>query len=157
MAMGSPEPDSVVFEATTTPGRDITHDLPGAAIPPGNYLNADLRAQGYRSLDLHFVVRADQLKLIAAADQSAFAERLQVVAVVYDSVGHPVNSKKATVSVAFTGPDDPLLQITTVTADLTTQVPAKGTYFLRLGVRDVANDNVGALEVPIDRVTLPKK
>jgi hypothetical protein len=24
-------------------------------------------------------------------------------------------------------------------------------------VRDVANDNVGALEVPIDRVTLPKK
>jgi VWFA-related protein len=157
MAMGSPEPDSVVFEATAAPAAEVTHDPPGSASTPGNYLLPELRAQGYRSLALHFAVRANQLQLIAAPDQTAFVEKLQVVAVLYDSVGHPVNSKKSTVSVPFTGPDDPLLQKATVTADVTTQIPAKGSYFLRLGVRDIATDKVGALEIPVDRIAIARK
>jgi hypothetical protein len=31
-------------------------------------------------------------------------------------------------------------------------VPAKGSYFLRLGVYDTASDRVGALEIPVDRI-----
>jgi VWFA-related protein len=157
MAMGSPEPDAIVFEATATPNREIVRELPGTAASPSNYLSADLRTQGYRELAIHFAVRSNQLQLIAAPNQTAFAEKLQVVAVLYDSAGHPVNSKKSTVSVSFTGPDDPLLQKATVTADVTTQIPAKGPYFLRLGVRDIATDKVGALEIPVDRITVPKE
>ena len=52
---------------------------------------------------------------------------------------------------------DPRLQKATVTADLATQIPAKGNYFLRLGVRDIATDKVGAIEIPIERITFPKK
>lgn len=157
MGMGSPEPDEVVFEATTTPARDIVRDVPATAAPPGNYLSAALRKQGYREVALHFAVRANQLRLISAPDQTEFAEKLQAVAVVYDSVGHAINSKKSIVSVAFDGPDDPRLQKATVAADLATQIPAKGNYFLRLGVRDIATDKVGAIEIPIERITFPKK
>jgi hypothetical protein len=67
-------------------------------------------------------------------------------------LGHAINSKRSAVSVSFDGPDDPRLQKATITADLTTQVPAKGDYFLRIGVHDLATDKVGALEVPVSSV-----
>ena len=31
-------------------------------------------------------------------------------------------------------------------------VPAKGSYFLRLGLHDTANDRIGSLEVAVDQV-----
>jgi len=33
-------------------------------------------------------------------------------------------------------------------------IPAKGVYFLRLGVGDAADDLVGAMEIPVDRIKL---
>ena len=97
------------------------------------------------------------MSLIAAPGQTDYGEKVEVVTVVYDSLGHPVNSKRSVVSVNFNGPDDPRLQQATVTADLTTQVPAKGDYFLRIGVHDLATDKVGALEIPVDRIALTGK
>jgi hypothetical protein len=44
-----------------------------------------------------------------------------------------------------------------LTGDLVIQVPVKGSYFLRLGVRDIATDRVGALEIPVDRIALAGK
>jgi hypothetical protein len=34
----------------------------------------------------------------------------------------------------------------------TIAVPAKGNYFLHLGVRDVDGDHIGALEIAVDQV-----
>jgi len=157
MGMGTVEPDDVIFEAAITPDPTISKDPAGAPSPPGNYLNETLRQQGYRDHLVRFMVRANQLKLIAAPDQASYAERLQVVAVLYDAQGQPVNSKKGTVAVSFDSPSDPRLETATLTADLTIQIPAKGTHFLRVGVRDPATNRVGALEIPVDRIELPKK
>jgi hypothetical protein len=33
-------------------------------------------------------------------------------------------------------------------------IPAKGNFFLRLGVHDKESDQVGALEIPVDRINL---
>jgi VWFA-related protein len=154
MGLGAPAPDDIVFEATVTPGAEIVKDAPGVAAAAGNFLSEPLRTKGYRAYQLHYAVRADQLRLIAAPDQKAYAEKLEVVAVIYDSLGHPLNSKKAAVSASFDGPDDPRLAQATVTADLTTQVPATGDYFLRIGVHDLAADKVGALEIPVSSIKL---
>ena len=157
MGLGAPAPSDVVFEATVNPDAEIAKDEAGAPAPPGNFLSESLRTQGYRTYGVRYAIRANQLSLIAAPGQTDYAEKLEVVTIVDDSLGHPVNSKRSVVTVNFNGPDDPRLQQVTVTADLTTQVPAKGDYFLRIGVHDLATDKVGALEIPVDRIALPGK
>jgi hypothetical protein len=157
MGMGSPEPDDVIFEAVVTPAAAITRDDIVASAGPGNYLSPALRRQGYRDYQLQFAVRANQLKPILSPDQTACAEKIEVVAVLYDSAGNPVNSKKNRVSATFDTLSDPRIEKATVTADLAIQIPAKGSYFLRLGVLDPASGKVGAIEVPADRIALPPK
>jgi hypothetical protein len=152
MGLGAPASDDVVFEAAVKPDSEIAKDPAGAPAPPGNFLSEPLRTQGYRTYSVHYAVRADQLGLIAAPGQTAYAEKAEVVTVVYDSLGHAINSKRSAVSVNFDGPDDPRLQKATVTAELVTQVPAKGDYFLRIGVHDLATDHVGALEIPTSSI-----
>jgi len=147
MTIGAPQPDDVVFEVTATPDATVTKDAAGASAGAGNFLSAALREQGYSSYALHYAVRANQLLLIASPDQKNYAVKLEVVAVVYDSLGNAINSKRDVISTNFTGPDDPQLQTATVTAGLTTQVPVTGSSFLRIGVRDMATDKVGALEI----------
>jgi VWFA-related protein len=154
MGLGAPASDDIVFEATVKPAAEIVKDSAGQPAPPGNFLSEPLRTKGYRAYQIHYAVHADQLRLIAAPDQKTLAEKLEVVAVIYDSLGHPLNSKKAAVSASFDGPDDPHLAQATVTADLTTQVPASGDYFLRIGVHDLAGDKVGALEIPVSSIKL---
>jgi hypothetical protein len=152
MGLGAPETDDIVFQATVKRGAEIVKDAAGQPAPPGNFLSESLRTKGYRAYNLHYAVRADQLRLIGAPDQKAYAEKLEVVAVIYDSLGHLLNSKKSAVSVTFDGPDDPRLVQATVTADLTTQIPSTGDYFLRIGVHDLAADRVGALEIPASSI-----
>lgn len=33
-------------------------------------------------------------------------------------------------------------------------IPVKGSYFLRIGVRDAGGDRVGAMEIPVDEIKL---
>jgi VWFA-related protein len=157
MGMGSPEPDGVVFQATVLPDAEILRDKQGAPGARGNFLSEALRNQGYRVYGINYAVSANQLGLIPTPDQTEFSERMDLVAVVYDSLGNMVNSAKTTVSAISYGPNDPRRQTATITANLMTQVPAKGDYFLRIGVRDATNDKVGALEIPIAQVQLPRQ
>ena len=39
-----------------------------------------------------------------------------------------------------------------ITARHEIAVPAKGNYFLRLGVHDTVNDRIGSLEIAVDQV-----
>jgi VWFA-related protein len=152
MGMGSPESDDLVFEASMSPSVEVRKDSAGAAAPTGNYLSAELRQQGYREYAVRYLVRANQFKLLASPDQSSYAAGLEVVAVLYDALGKPVNTKKSQLSAGFDSLNDPRIQSASVTADLKIQVPTQGEYFLRLGVRDVATDKVGALEIPVSSI-----
>jgi hypothetical protein len=154
--MGTVEPTQIVFEASATPAATETTDTakqPAA----GNYLDAKLRKQGYRDYTVHFRVRANELKLVPNVDRTSYAGKLDFVAVVYDNQGQAVNGKREKASVNFANLTDPQLQTAELTGDLVIQVPAKGNYFLRLGVHDTATDRVGALEIPVDRIALPKE
>ncbi|MDP9051912.1 MAG: VWA domain-containing protein [Acidobacteriota bacterium] len=152
MGLGAATPDEVIFEATVEPSAKITRDPAGASAPPGNFLSESLRTQGYRAYSLHFVVRADQLALIMAPDKTGYVEELETIAVVYDSLGHGINSKRSAVSVNFNGSDDPRLQTAAVAADLTTQIPASGDYVLRVGVHDLATNRVAAFDIPTSSI-----
>jgi VWFA-related protein len=157
MGMGAIEPTQVIFEASATPARTETKDSDKQAPAPGNFLPIKFRKQGYRNYTVHFRVRADELKLTPSADGVSYAGNLDLVAVVYDNQGQAVNGKRERTSISFADLSDPALQAASITGDLTIEVPIKGSYFLRLGVRDAATDRVGALEIPIDRIPLTHK
>jgi VWFA-related protein len=157
MGMGTVEPTQVIFEASATPAATETKD--GGSVPAaaGNFLAVKLRKQGYRDYTLHYRVRANELKLIAAPDGKSYSGKLEFVAVLYDNQGQAVNGKRERASVSFANLTDPQIERAELTGDLSIQVPTKGNYFLRLGVRDTATDRVGALEIPVDRIPLPRK
>jgi VWFA-related protein len=157
MGMGTIEPTQVVFSASATPAADETRDPNKAPAAEGNFLDVKFRTQGYRDYTVHFRVRANELKLTPAPDQSAYTGKLEFIAVVYNNQGQAVNGKRQHASVTFPNLTDPQLRTAEVTGDLVIQVPAKGSYFLRLGVHDTATDRVGAFEIPIDHIPVPAK
>jgi VWFA-related protein len=156
MGMGTVEPTQIVFEASATRAPTDSKDAGNQPAAAGNYLTIKYRREGYRDYTVHFRVHANELKLTQPAPESAYTGKLEFVAVVYDNQGQAVNGKREKATVSFDNLTDPGLQTASITGDLVIQVPAKGSYFLRLGVRDTATDRVGALEIPVDRIPLPK-
>lgn len=156
MGMGTVEPTQIVFEANATRAASEAKDT-GNKSAPGNYLSVKLRKQGYRDYTVHFRVRANELKLSPGFDPSSYTGKLEFVAVVYDNQGQAVNGKRESASIKFDSLTDTQLETAELTGDLVVEVPAKGSYFLRLGVRDVATDRVGALEIPVDRIAAVRK
>jgi hypothetical protein len=152
MGMGTIEPTQIVFQASATRAAAEIKDAANQPAAAGNFLNVKFRKQGYREYTIHFRVRADELKLTQPTPESAYTGKLEFVAVVYDNQGQAVNGKREKASVSFDNLTDPDLRTASLTGDLVIQVPANGSYFLRLGVRDTATDRVGALEIPIDRI-----
>ena len=157
MGMGTVEPTQIVFEASATPATDEIKDSGDPPAAGGNYLDAKLRKQGYRDYTLHFRVHVHELKLVQNADHMSYVGKLEFVAVVYDNHGQAINGKREKASVSFPDLTDPQLPAASLTSDLVIEVPAKGNYFLRLGVRDTATDRVGALEIPVGRIPMPTK
>jgi hypothetical protein len=155
MGMGTIEPTQIVFEASATPAPAETKDHGKPSTATGNFLTVKLRKQGYRDYTVHFRVRANELKLTPTA--KATTGKLDFIAVVYDNQGQAVNGKREHASVNFPNLTAPQLQTAEATGDLVIQVPAKGSYFLRLGVHDTATDRVGALEIPVAHIPLPTK
>jgi hypothetical protein len=157
MGMGTVEPTQIVFDASATRAPTESKDAANQPAAAGNFLNVKFRREGYRDYTVHFRVRANELKLNQPTPESPYAGKLEFVAVVYDNQGQAMNGKREKASVSFDNLTDPDLQTASLTGDLVIQVPAKGSYFLRLGVRDTATDRVGALEIPIDRISLSAK
>jgi hypothetical protein len=151
--MGTVEPTQIVFEASATRAASESKDPGNKPAEPGNFLAVKYRRQAYRDYTIHLRVRANELKLTQGFDPpSSYAGKLEFVAMVYDNQGQAVNGKREKVSVNFDSLTDAQLQTAELTGDLVIQVPAKGSYFLRLGVYDTASDRVGALEIPVDRI-----
>ena len=157
MAMGAVAPMQVVFEAKVVPTMKVVKDGGKQAAEAGNYLSEALRKKGYRDYTIHFGLRAEDLQLMPAPDLSYYQGHMELVAVLYDDQGQRVNSKMADVPLLLDKGTYEQMERSGVGAALTIQVPVKGSYFLRMGVRDVETDRVGALEIPVDRVVLPGK
>jgi len=157
MGMGTVEPTQIVFNASATPATDENKDSGNQPADAGNYLDAKLRKQGYRDYTVHFRVRANELNPTRPSPGSPYTGKLEFIAVVYDNHGQAVNGKREKASVSFANLTDPQLQTAELTGDLVIQIPAKGSYFLRLGVRDTGTDRVGALEIPVARITSQAK
>lgn len=152
MAMGAVAPTQVVFEANVKPALQVTKDSGKEPAAKGNYLSEKLRKKGYRNFRVRYSIDPRGLQFMPTPDLSSYHGQVQLVALLYDDQGQRVNSGTEEVPIDLDKASYVQLERSGLGLGMTIAVPAKGNYFLRLGVRDVETDRVGALEIPVDRI-----
>lgn len=153
MSFGAVAPFQILFNAQIAP-TPTTQKLKSAAqLPPGNYLSPKFRHDAYRNYSIHYSVDPQDLQF----DQTtvgAYRDTIEFVAVVYDGYGAIVNSFVNTVPLEAGAADFARIQHTGVGIELPIVIPAKGDFYLRLGIHDLNSNRVGALEIPVSSIQL---
>jgi VWFA-related protein len=153
MDLGAVPPTEIVFTASLR-ASDATEKVEKRApLPESNFLRPEWRNKPYRSYTIQFHTDAGGISLARGAGGRRQG-RVEFVAIVYDQQAAVVNTLEKT---AFLDLDEAgyrrlLAEGMALTEKIA--VPAKGNYFLRLGVRDVDGDHMGALEIPVDQVKM---
>lgn len=143
MMRGGPDAAQVLFDAMVVPA-----PAPGDKITGGTKPVAKLMKPPYMSytvqylVDIHGATYAIDLKGVRHG-------ALEFAVFVYSEDGELVNSADAAVKLDLPADRFDALSKTGLLARLTIEAPAKGTYFLRVGVHDLPGDRVGAIEIPI--------
>lgn len=142
MAHGAPAPSEMIFNLRVTP-EDGTTDKSGDGGKP----NAKLMKPPYRSLTLDTVIDIHNLEM--AFNGSTYQGTIEFVALVYDADGEVVNAVTRVGHANLPAERYKQLVANGVGMRQTIDVPAKGDYFLRVGVHDPASNHVGAVEIPV--------
>jgi hypothetical protein len=153
MMLGSPGKRDVLFLAQVKPKDQVERAGKDHPLEKENYLAQPYRNGPYRNYDIHFAVNAATLNLTPAVDGS-YHGRIEVVTVVYDDKGQTVNSIISRASLDPDRNEYPGVMRNGVGIRQTIAVPAKGNFFFRIGVHDVASDKAGTVEVPVGDVKL---
>jgi VWFA-related protein len=146
MLHGGPEPTELIFAANVRPTSTDTE----AALVPGN--QAVKKVSGpYRRYAITFMANPRELNWTVAPD-GAHRCALEFMTFVYDGDGTRINVQVNGVGAAIPEARFASLQKGNINYVQQISVPAKGDYYLRLGMRDIASDHVGAVELPVAAV-----
>jgi VWFA-related protein len=151
MNLGAIPPTEIVFTASLLPGDATGKADKNAPLPPGNFLRPEWKNKPYRNETILFRTDAHGIGLARTPDGKRHGT-VEFVAIVYDPTAAIVNTLEKTVLLNLDPAAYRSLLQTGLPVRATIAVPAKGNYFLRLGVRDVDGDHIGALEIPVDQI-----
>lgn len=151
MQLGAVPPTEIVFVASVRPEAPIRKIGKHDAVPQDNFLAQPWQHKPFRTYDILFHASGRNIELTPTADGLHHGQ-VEFVAVLYDAEGDVVNTiqQNATIDLNDRLYLEMLLHGLPLMAHIA--VPVKGNYFLRLGVRDVSSDAVGAMEIPIDQI-----
>jgi hypothetical protein len=146
MLHGVPNAIQVRFNSAFIPG-----EKPVDKLTPGGNPDAKRMKPPYTSYTVQFIVDIRSVLFTVDANKVHHGS-LESASFVYDRDGVPVNSTISKVSLDL--PDERFAQIAQrgVLTRQTIEAPASGEYYLRVGICDLSNDHVGALEVPLARL-----
>jgi VWFA-related protein len=151
MLLGAVPPTEIVFTARVTENEKVEQLKKEDAWPKDNYLAADWKYKPFHTYTVQFTADAKSLKLTRGQDGLRHGS-LAFVSVVYDQLAQNVNSRLTTINMDIDDAQYQDILAHGLTEHHEIAVPAKGNYFLRLGVHDTMNDRIGAIEVAVDRV-----
>lgn len=156
----SPSPSPVIFTVKVDPA-----DAPGPGLLTMGHPQADdpdeAHGVSYRNYTLRFFVAAAGLKIAReltvtpSSSKPPYSTRLEITAVSYLR-GRSADAKTIEVTANFDGPADPRITKGEVMANLTVRVPEKGKRLLQVVVRDVFSGRLSRMDIPVDRIVLPK-
>jgi hypothetical protein len=121
------------------------------AWPQDNYLAAEWKYKPFRIYTVEFTADGRTLQLAKGTDGLRHG-RVALVSSVYDQTAQHVNSMLTTTNLDLDEDQYKDFLEHGVTARQEIAVPAKGSFFLRLGLHDTVNDRIGALEFAVDQV-----
>lgn len=151
MVRGGPEPTEIRFKALVRPA---VAD-PEQALAKGN--QGTEKAQGpFRRYNVHYYGHLGDIQCPPASSGELLCT-LEFVARVYDANGVLINTQDNRFEARVKPENYAALQKPGNHPEFQYRqdisVPAKGEYYLRLGIHDVASDRVGAVELPIAAVS----
>jgi hypothetical protein len=144
MLHGAPDPVELVFVANVRPSTAGTE----TELAQSNQGNPKVSGP-YRRYTVSFVTNPRRLQCAATSDGTHHCV-LEFLTFVYDSNGILINTQTNGVNSSFS----PARFASSQKSQLLTyhqqiSVPAKGEYYLRVGMRDDTSGKVGALELPL--------
>jgi VWFA-related protein len=155
MALGGIPPTEIVFNARLT-AADATGKIEKTAAPPAdNFLRPEWRNKPFRNYTILFDADTRQMRMTRTAD-GRWQGRVEFVAIVYDPTGAVVNTIEKTAILHLDDTAYRKARRDGLQAVETIAVPAKGNFFLRLGVHDMVGDRMGAMEIAADQIRLGK-
>ena len=146
MLHGGPEPTELIFEASVRPASTDTE----ADLVASNQIVKKVSGP-YRRYAVTFIANPNQLSWTVTPD-GAHHCTLEFMTFVYDSDGTRINVQVNAIGAAI--PDARFASVQNGNIKYLQQisVPAKGDYYLRLGMRDISSDHIGAVELPVAAV-----
>ena len=153
MVHGAPEATEIIFSARVRPVDTTLEDRPVEGNVPSS--KPGVFKGPYRRLQVDLAVDLHPLTVRRTVDGQIVLS-LQYSTLIYDSDGLLLNEAGITRRQTFTVQNFNKAVRTGVAYHQQISVPAKGNYFVRIGLRDLTSDHIGSLELPVDAIsTLP--
>ena len=146
MLHGVPDAIQVRFNAGFIPGENPVNTL-----TPGGKPDASRMKPPYMNYKVQYTVDIRSVQFTVDANKVHHGS-LELAAFVYDREGNPINMTLSMVNIDL--PDERFERVAQQGAitHQTIDAPAHGEYYLRVGILDLSNDHVGALEVPLSKL-----
>ena len=148
MMRGTLVPSEILFQISTAQA-----PAPDTSLPPGNTPGPKPMKPPYRHITLTYTIDIRGLQF-EPTDDLVYHAQFEYLVNVYDAAdGKLVNS-----SAMATKPNVPAAVYKSLLASgaklrQEIDVPAKGDYILRIGVHDLNNEHLGAIEIPTSSIT----
>jgi len=148
MQFGAPEPTQIVMKIKVTPTGMGHEDTPA----PDNLL-ADAKSTHapYQRYAVDYAADAHHVQFVPGAD-GTFKATVEFAVLVYDSQGVLINSLSRTAVANVDAATRANILKSGMHMHQEISVPAKGHYWLRVGVHDRVGDRMGAVEVNLDNI-----
>ena len=146
MMRGAPTPTQVLFKVFIAPLGPATE----ATVAEQNVVTPEAKGP-FRRYSVNYAASPSDLGF-KNVGPGKYDIALQFMVFVYDANGVLMNSLGSTIRATVTPANVKAMMETGLQFHEVVSVPAKGEYFLRIGVHDLLVDHVGAVEVPVDAV-----
>ncbi len=153
MGLGAIPPTEIVFSARLEPDRNIAKIDKNAAMPQGNFLTPEWQHKPFRNYTVYYSADLHRVRFSRTPDGMRHGA-IEFAAVIYTGDSETVNSILETDTLDLTADRYRELLVSGLQRMKVIAVPAKGNFFLRLGVHDKEGDQVGALEIPVDQINM---
>ncbi len=144
MLHGAPQLSELLFDVRVIPADGTTDKILPDTMP-----DPKLMQPPYRSYELETLLDIHNMQL-AHSGTGSYQGSLDLAVRVYNGTGDVVNSMTREVHINL----DPTRYADRLAHGLTgsglIDVPVKGTYFIRIGMRDPVSNHVGAVEFPVE-------
>ncbi len=153
MSFGAIPATELIFTASLAPSNAVQKLEKKATPPPENFLSPEYLGKPFREYNILCATDARKIALNQTPDGRRHGQ-LEIAAVLYNDQGEVVNSLLSTAVLDLTEPTYRRLMESGFALSKPIAIPVKGSYFLRIGVRDAGGDRVGAMEIPVDEIKL---